>query len=313
MNNFVILDERGNWHSPAIQAARARGYNARRIKRGHEVGQDEGGLGFLRPHAIPSVLMQNHIDYEAMHERLTTMVQDRTQLELYDDKSGQFWRWYWQGWMPPTWRFERHEKAEEFLRTPGIPPVLVSKADVGASSRNVRILSSRTEQHAHINLVFSRGIEVDHCAGGGREGRHGTSMQRGYVLLQEFIPHDVTWRVNAIGRGRAIFKRYNYPDKPVAQTGNVEPVMRLDDFTDSLLEFSNEIFSAIKTNWCALDVLYDAARRRFFMLETSLGWPWPSPGECMEAPFFGDITQQRNWAGMWDLMFDEYEAGTWSE
>lgn len=305
---LTVLDERGNWHGPMREAARARGYETHRINRGYEA--PTGGLGFIRPHALPNVLDMNHLDYVQMAERLT-MVQDFTQVEVYDDKSAQFWRFG--KWLPRTWRFTELEDALAFARQWPVTEAIVSKADVGASSVNVRILRSRKELVDHIRLAFGRGIEVDHCAGG-RGKERAKSKQRGYVLLQEFIPHDVTWRINAIGRGRAGFRRFNGPEGK-AQTGNVEPVMDFSQPTAlAVLEFANSIFTAIDTQWCALDILHDVNTGRLYLLETSLGWPWPSPGDCMKAPFVGDLAVRgRTWAEMWDVMLDEYEAGVWTD
>lgn len=300
---FTILDERNVWFGPAMDAARKRGYAVERVRRGSETTL--GGLGFIRPHAIPAVLEQNHADYMFMVERLT-MAQDFAQVEVYEDKSAQFWRWG--GWMPPTWRFESKTAAMQFLASPDAPTVLVSKADVGASSKNVRILKTRAEQAAHIMQLFGRGIQVDHCAGG-PGGRSVQSLQRGYVLLQQYIPHSTTYRVNAVGRGRAIFKRYSGA-QGTAVTGNVEPVKVLDDFSDRLLAFSNDVFADIGSRWCALDVL--EYKGVFRLIETSLAWPWPSPGDCDNAPFFGDVDRKYQWRDMWELLLDEYEAGVWS-
>lgn len=308
---YTILDERGNWWGPSIEVAKRRGYSTSRITRGYEAKQKgSAGLGFIRPHAVPAVLERNHADYLEMAEVLT-MVQDLDQIEVYDDKSAQFWRW--NEWMPTTWRFDQRERALEFAREfPVDGAWIVSKADVGASSKNVRVLRSRRELVDHIRLAFGRGIEVDHCAGGGPIGRHSKGIQRGYVLLQEFIPHDTTWRINAIGRGRAGFKRYCGPNG-LAQTGNVEPVMERGDATvEAIFAFAESIFAELRTKWCALDILHEGSSGACFLLETSVGWPWPSPGTCNEAPFFGNITRPRRWAEMWDLMFDEYEDGVWT-
>jgi hypothetical protein len=307
---YTILDERGNWHEPSMAAAAARGYDVKRISRGHEA-RGRTGLGFIRPHAIPEILQQNHLDWWEMAEHLT-MVQDFRQIEVYDDKSAQFW--LWSQHMPQTWRFDKLEAALAFARAfPIEGRWIVSKADEGASSKNVRILRTRKELLDHIRLAFGKGIEVDHCAGGGPNGRHSRGKQKNYVLLQTFIPHDITWRVNAIGRGRAIFKRYNAPGTHLAQTGNVEPAMDLDSaVTQAVLAFANTVFTELNTHWCALDILHDVNSGSIYLLETSVGWPWPSPGTCMEAPFFGNISRPRRWSEMWDLMLDEYEAGTWT-
>lgn len=293
---MFVLDERHIWFQPLIQSAKARGYDARRIFRGEEVDAD--GVGFIRCHAEPKALKRNQRDYDLMAARLT-MVQDRPMVETYESKSEQFRRW--SEWMPPTWRFTDRDEALQFCERDA-PYPLVSKADVGASSVNVRILKNKHEAIAHVASLFAAGVPVHHCAGNAR------SVQKGYALLQKFIPHTVTWRVNAVGTKRAAFMRYCYRDRPVAQTGNVEPVMTVTPQVESLLAYADQVFEAIGTKWCAIDVLQDEDQWRF--LESSLAWPWPSPGACNSAPFFGT---KRRWAQMFEMMLDELEAGTWQK
>lgn len=293
--DLFVLDEREVWWKAILEAGARAGYNGQRITRGRQV-QLRPGVGFIRPHADPRKLVCNRTDYVEMAQSLL-MIQDRDQVWHYENKSEQFFDWG--RWMPETWHFDTERAAMEFLR--GAPFPLVSKADQGASSRNVRILANYREAERHVREIFRRGIVVDCCAGGARV------RQKDYVLLQRFITHRVTWRVNAIGNGRAIFRRFCYPNRPVAQTGNVEPVMQLDDTTESLLHFADEVFAAIGTKWCALDILRDGDRWR--LLETSLAWPWPSPGKCNEAPIF---RTDHAWLGMFDAMFDQIRAGVWN-
>lgn len=230
-----------------------------------------------------------------MAERLV-MVQDAAQVEVYESKTEQWRRWG--RFMPDTWRFTDVDTALAFLNTAPYP--LVSKADVGASSVNVRILATRAEAGRHVQEIFTTGVPVSHGA-----EKAPKTLQRDYVLLQRFIPHKVTWRVNAIGDARAIFMRYCYPDRPVAQTGNVEPVMRLTESNEELLAHANTIFDAIGSEWCALDLLQDTDGT-WKLLETSLAWPWPSPGRCNEGPIFGS---SRKWIEIWDVMFEQAERG----
>lgn len=303
---FLILDEREVWHRPAIKTAWARGYSARRILRGSEVQEaHRGAWGFIRPHAAPKILLKNHVDYDQMAVHLN-MVQDPVQVAVYENKTAQWKRWH--AWMPNTVRFDVYEQAMHFAYQWSEGEAIVSKADVGASSVNVRILRSRDQLLKHIDKLFKGdGIDVKHCSGGGAS-KETISKQKGYVLLQEFIPHQVTWRVNVVGRKMAAFRRFCYPDRPVAQTGNVEPVMEIDEEIVSLLEFSKRVFSDLGTRWCAIDVLKNPAGE-WKLIETSLAWPWPSPGECNKAPFFDT---KRVWAQMWDVLFDEIEAGAWT-
>ena len=258
MKNFFILDERQIWHKAACQAARSHGYSARRIFNGGEVDSD--GVGFIRPHADWRKLPTNRQDFALMSKRLL-MIQDPAQVAVYEDKSLQFAKWG--DWMPDTWRFVFESDAQAFVAQADYP--LVSKADVGASSVNVRILKDKDEAQRHIAQLFGAGIKVNH-------GAHcPDTMQKGYALLQRFIPHTTTWRVNALGDARAVFKRYCYKDRPVAQTGNVDPTYEMSPELESLLDFSDRFFAHAGTKWCAIDVLKDGSEWK--LLETSLAWP----------------------------------------
>jgi hypothetical protein len=294
-----MLDERNVWWRDAIAAAERFGYTGRRIASGVEVrASPPGSLGFIRPHADWRILPVNQSqDWPAMSAHVP-MVQDAAQVEVYESKSEQFRRWA--RWMPATWRFTELEPALALAAQADYP--LVSKADVGASSVNVRILANRAEAEAHLRALFGPGVPVSHGA-----EKAPKTTQRGYALLQRFIPHTVTWRVNAIGRARAVFKRYCYPDRPVAQTGNVEPADERTPGLDSLLAYADQIFEAIGTRWCALDILQDGDQ--WTLLETSLAWPWPSPGRCNEGPIF---RSPYRWIQIWDAMFAEAQAGAFS-
>src|SRR5690606_36965477 len=120
-------------------------------------------LGFIRCHADPKILKRNHHDYEVMAARCDVF-QDRTQVQVYENKSAQFR--LWSDWMPDTWRFTEQAAALALLEDVDYP--IVSKADVGASSKNVRILETRDQARRHVEEVFGRGVPVDHCAGGSR-------------------------------------------------------------------------------------------------------------------------------------------------
>lgn len=294
MRNFWILDERNVWHEAAIRAAERHGYTGKRISRGHCKGLD--GVSFIRPHADWRVLPRNQQDYADL-AATTLCIQDAEQVRLYEDKSGQFAKWG--DWMPDTWRFTNVDEALWFVEQAEYP--LVSKADVGSSSYNVRILYRVDEAVRHLRALFGEGVEVKHGAG------CPNTRQKGYALLQRFVPHTTTYRVNAIGDARAVFFRYCYPDKPVAQTGNVEPAFELTEEVESLLDYSDRFFAHAGTKWCAIDVLNDGDEWR--LIETSLAWPYPSPGRCNEGTIF---RSKHKWIGMFDAMFDELERGAWA-
>lgn len=289
--DLYIRDPRLRWGKALAETARRRGWNAT------EITACEGlkGFGFIRPHANPEILKRDRILARDMAKSLT-MITDLRQVEVYDDKRAQ--HRLWAKWMPETWVFENEDDALAFAESAGLP--LISKADVGASSLNVRYLETRAALISHIKAVFGSGLSVNHCAGDGYR-----SLQKGYVLLQRFIPHDVTYRVNAVGSQRAVFFRSCYPDRPLAQTGNVRPAYTLDDVPEGLLEFANAFYREAETKWCALDILRDGEGWK--LLETSLAWPHPSPGDCNNGTFF---PSGRKWIEMWDVLLDECSTFT---
>lgn len=318
--DFYLLEERNSgWVKGLEEAAPRHGHKYHRIQRGSEVTGP--GIGFIRPHADPEVLKRNIKDDDPAMRKHLLMVQDRAQVEVYDNKSAQFQRWG--KWMPYTKRYtdrlEALDGVAEFFTT-DTSQIVVSKADCGASSKNVRILKNIKEARNHINEVFQKGIRVNHCAGGAGTAP-AWSVQKDYVLLQEFVPQNkFTWRVNRVGDLWAIFKRHNYPDKPVAQTGNTEPVMKLDRHMEHLLDFCSACVRDLQSKWVALDVLWYPDYQRkgngtWMLLETSLAYPWPSPGKCNENVFW-DLDYNntgRNWLEMFDVMFEQIEEGVWGD
>lgn len=286
--NVYVLDAKGHWWPAIAKAAAAAGFNS------HHVDKWGGGegYGFVRPSPNPAILPHHQNVYRQMSKDLT-MVQDADHIDHYENKSLQFS--LYADWMPRTWRFTELDPALAHLGNVDYP--LVSKADEGSSSRNIRLLENRDKAEKHVRSAFNGGLEVD--LGNGKK------LQKGYVILQEFIPHRITYRVNAIGNAKAVFFRYCYPDRPMAQTGNVEPCEEITPEIESLLEWSDRFFAAAKTKWCAIDVLKDGDK--WLLLETSLAWPWPSPGRCNEGPIF---RSNHEWIGMFDVLMDEIKAGT---
>lgn len=293
---FYILDERDVWHAALAQAALEIGLDPVRVRRGANLHGSKG-LGFIRPHATPAVLHRNkNEDAPIMFERLT-MIQDAQQVRLYEDKTAQLA--LFGEWMPDTTVETDRAVARGLAEVSGLLP-LVSKANEGASSVNVRIIRSRDELLAHIDQAFGPGIPVRYC-----DSRGTTGLQKGYVYLQEFIPHDITYRVNIIGSGRAIFKRYCYPDKPVAQTGNVDAVHELDPLMESLLEYADRFAAFAGTKWCALDILRHGDEWK--LLETSLAWPWPpTRADLASAPIFRTKYQ---WGDLFKCLMTEVLRG----
>jgi hypothetical protein len=87
----------------------------------------------------------------------------------------------------------------------------------------------------------------------------------------------------------------------------VEPVKMMTAEIESLFEYADRFFTHAGTKWCALDILRDGSK--WTLLETSLAWPWPSPGDCNNAPIFGTALK---WIDMFDVLMDEVRHGVFS-
>ena len=221
-------------------------------------------------------------------------VTDPAQCLLYEDKCAQFLAFA--EFLPDTWLFTNHEAARMWVETHRTWPV-VSKAAVGASSQYVRVVDKR-EALSIVAQAFGDGIPLNHP---------NWDRQRGYVLFQKFLSgNDFTWRVNVVGDEVAVFQRFNYPDRPVAQTGNTRPIRSMNSETAEVIKYARKIAGAIGSKWVALDILRDDDK--LCLIETSLAWPWPGVGDG--AMFF---PSGRPWYRMFELMFDQMEQGVFGE
>lgn len=280
-----IFDSREVWWQHIIAAAGRHGIRARRIFTAKEIA---GDVGFIRLH--PARLAEHRALDAVMRDRMV-MIQDRPQVEVYEDKTEQFRRWG--KYMPWTAVYTDLDAA---LAYDGPFPVM-SKANEGASSVNVRFIETRDAYVAHARQAFGDGIKVNRCAD------RTFTTQKGYLYVQQFIPHDRTYRVNVVGRRMAIFERFNYPDRPVAQTGNTNGVCKFTPLHNDLLAYAWDIATEIGSTFTAFDILKDGDQWK--LIETSQAWPW-NPTDYKDVPLIGGGT----WGNLWHAMFEELKAGS---
>jgi glutathione synthase/RimK-type ligase-like ATP-grasp enzyme len=304
MKNFYVFDDKKypkycevTWHQALLREAQRRGFNAQRITHARQITRSpvrEPSYLFVRlPMRQPELNEQRATVRKMAAVPGIRIIQDMQQINLYEDKLAQTAAF--SKWMPKTRVLVTQDSARDALDFMTYP--FISKSSVGASSQNVRLLESYETACQEIRLAFTtRGIPTS----------RGFKDQRGYLIWQEFIPHTLTYRVNVIGQQFAIFKRFCYADRPMAQTGNVEPVMEMSTQMASLLLFAGCVTQDIGTRWCALDILESPDGWK--LLETSIGWPWPSPGECNKGTFFFST---HLWIDMFKVLFDEIEVGVW--
>lgn len=284
-----------NWGGMLASKAKLRGYDARVFD---EPSEPTDGYVFMHMHHHPNVRAEHKrmMAKMAMNPELI-LIPNYISSVLYDDKLEQ--SRHFAKWMPLTRQFTTPGSAKKFLNAgPKMP--FISKTSEGAGSHNVRLIQTSADALTEIRHAFSDlGIRI----------KYGLE-QRGYLLWQEFVPGNPgDIRVLAIGTQRLVMRRTNRPDRPFASgSGNVQPVTKLDDELISALQFANAFFKEHKQTWCGIDLVYDHARKRWLLLETTVGWTLHAYYECA---FFNDRLERTKRTGndIWDVLLDEVEQG----
>lgn len=279
-----------NWGAMLHKQALERGHDARLFENPRV---PDSGYVFMHMHHHPQVrtLHKRCMQMMAMNPHLILIPNYRSSF-LYDDKleqARQFARW-----MPRTHVFYTPGAARRFLDTlPTIP--FMSKSSEGASSHNVRFVTSLEQARLEIKYAFS---DI------GIKGRY-NQTQRGYLLWQEFVEgNDSDIRVLAIGNQRLILKRMNRDDRPMASgSGNIVPVTALDEETASALEAANEFFVAESMPWCGIDLVRNQVTKQWRILEATVSWTMHGYYECQ---FVGT---QLMGSDVWHVLLDEIENG----
>lgn len=287
------------------RAAQARGHTAALFSSAAEIEiravQSEAGcFGFTRLHQyLPRLTAEREL---ALHlGRRIPLVQDAVQIQVYEDKIAQ--AGLWGKWMPHTTVAFSRGQAEFDADLRDYP--FISKSQQGSASHNVRLIQTRDAAQREIDAVF--GGEGLFVKAGPLAPR-----QKGYVLWQDFIPHEVTWRVAVAGRFLHVYKRRNYADRPMAAPSKVvptQPIASVDAEIESLCEFSRAFFAHAGTKWCAIDVL-KTLDGQWRLLETSLAWARGADAAGL-SPFIG--APAFNLMNQHELLIHELEAGVFGE
>ena len=154
---------------------------------------------------------------------------------------------------PQTWVFYSRKEADEYAVNAVLP--LVAKKNIGASGKGVKIIRTTAELLSYIHSAFNEGI-VSQTGPRLEKGKllsrllqkltHPRELanrlhayktvaadrQKGYLILQEFVPHDFEWRVVRIGDSLFAHKKLKTGDKAsgtlLKDYGN--PPLKLLDF-----------------------------------------------------------------------------------
>lgn len=311
MAKLWCFDDAHNWGKMLFDVAAKRGHEAHLFE---DPRSPDQGYVFMHMHHHPQVriLHKRMMAIMSMNPDLR-LIPDYRSSVLYDDKTEQARQL--SRWMPRTHIFYTPGGARRFLEANHKFPFL-SKTAEGASSHNVRLISTIDQAKLEIRQAFSDlGIKC-----------HYGQQQRGYLLWQDFIPgNEGDIRIVAVGTKRLILRRGNRPDRPMASgSGRLTPIVDLTDLQARLaLEVANEFFAAEQFKWAGIDMVRDA-EGKWYILETTVGWTLNGYYECSfidcydnsyanaiskgprvlmngEGPVRGDA--------IWQVLVDEIEAG----
>ncbi len=160
---------------------------------------------------------------------------------------------------PKTYVFYSKKEAMRFATKTDLP--IVGKFNIGASGKGVNILKEREKLVQYINLAFSKGLRQKwgpNLKMGDYKSRiiklitnpshivnrvkvyHKTynEIQKGFILLQEFIPHAFEWRIVKIGDSYFGHQKIKQGDKASGTKGinYILPPDKLLNFVKDLCE-----------------------------------------------------------------------------
>lgn len=132
---------------------------------------------------------------------------------------------------PRTWVFYDKELALAWIGSSRLP--VVCKTNIGASGIGVFILRDRRQAMDTVHRAFSQGI-------GTRRGDI-RDRQWGYVILQEYIPHENEWRIVRIGNDFLCRKKTRVGDHASGSgvIGWALPEPGMLDFVNEITDIGN--------------------------------------------------------------------------
>lgn len=174
---------------------------------------------------------------------------------------------------PKTYVFYRKEEALKFVNDNRLP--LVAKFNIGASGKGVKIFREQKNLEDYIEKVFSKGIRQSwgpNLKMGGWKNRIQKiiqnpsriqnrlttykkvydEIQKGFVIIQEYIPHEYEWRIVKIGDSYFGHQKVKTGDK-ASGTKGIDYVLP----TNKHLDFIRNLCSQHEFNCMAVDAFED--------------------------------------------------------
>ncbi len=183
------------------------------------------------------------------------------EIQVYENKKYlSYWLAAHQIPHPRTWVFYYENEALDFLKTAALP--LVGKTSIGGGGSGVQVLKSRDEAEAYVKNTFSgRGASLQVGPKWRKKGFlrrvlkkllnpgefrakmlqyqfQRAEVQKDFVILQEFIPHEFEWRVVRIGDSFFAHKKLKLGDKASGSLlkGYDNPPLELFDFVKTVTD-----------------------------------------------------------------------------
>jgi hypothetical protein len=162
---------------------------------------------------------------------------------------------------PRTWIFYQENEATEFARKAQLP--IVFKSNRGAGSSGVVIFRQREALLKHIRRCFRKGY-TNYVLG--RNDR-----EWGFVLLQEYVPDALEWRVIRIGDSY-----FGYEKLKVGDFHSGSHSWKYSRPADSLLDFARQVTTKGRFLSMDLDIFVTPDRRYLVSeLQTLFGMGHP--------------------------------------
>ena len=172
---------------------------------------------------------------------------------------------------PKTYCFYNKEEALNFLMISNYP--IVAKFNIGASGSGVKILHSKNEASQYVEKSFSKTGAPKRWGPNLSQGNiikrglfylkapeeiskkisiykaRKEDSQSGFVILQEYIPHDFEWRIVVIGDSYFAHKKLKINEKASGST-----LKNYDNPSKKLFDFAKAIMGKYGFNSQAIDI-----------------------------------------------------------
>lgn len=177
---------------------------------------------------------------------------------------------------PETKVFYYKKEAEDFIKTAKFP--VVGKISIGASGKGVSVLKTKKEAESYIEQAFTSGLRQN-WGPNLKMGGYGSrilkilknpkriksrlnayktmynEIQKGFIILQEYIQHDFEWRIVKIGESFFAHQKIKQGDKASGTKG-----INYKLPSEELLNFCNQICEKHNFNSIAIDLFEDTEK-----------------------------------------------------